>query len=90
VKDWISIIIGEGGGDSPLILISSLWVVGSNEACGGIEGARGWDMARSRGVVVAVFSFHMGFTFVLYTLCLVFGIMSCRHKKSFQLTFGRI
>jgi len=39
MEDWISIIIGEGGRDSLSILISSLWVVGSNEAEGGIEGA---------------------------------------------------
>jgi len=47
MEDWISIIIGEGARDSPLILISSLWVVGSNKASGGIQGARGRDMARS-------------------------------------------
>jgi len=47
-------------------------------------------MARSRGVVVAVFSFNMGFTFVPYTLCPVFGSMTCRDKKSFQLISGRI
>jgi len=48
-----------------------------------MEGARGRDMARSRGVVVGVISFHMEFTFVPCTLCPVFGSMSCRHRKSF-------
>jgi len=40
VKDYISIIIGEDGSDSPSIIISSLRVGGSNEAGGGIERAR--------------------------------------------------
>jgi len=57
MEDWISIIIGEGRRDRPSILISSLRVVGSNEVWGGRERTRGRDMARSRGVVVAVFSF---------------------------------
>jgi len=47
-------------------------------------------MARSGGVVVAVFFFLVGFTFVLYTLCPGCGSMSCTHKKSFKLISGRI
>ena len=41
-------------------------------------------MAGFRGIVVAVFSFHVGFVFVLYTGCPVLSSMSCRHKKLFH------
>ena len=46
-------------------------------------------MARSREIVVAVLSFHRGCVFVLQTGCPVLSTMSCRHKKSFQLIWGR-
>jgi len=90
MEDSISIIIGEGGRDSLSMLISSLRVGGSNEGRGGIPEARGRNMARSRGVVVIVFSFHMRFTFIPYTLGPLLGSMSCRHKKSFHPISGRM
>jgi len=89
MENWISIIIGEHKRDRPSILIPSHWVVRSNATSGGIKGTRDRDVARSRGVVVAVFACNMGFTFVPYTLFPVFGSMFCRHRKLFQLISRR-
>jgi len=47
-------------------------------------------MTRSRGVVVAVFPFHMGSIVIPYTVCPLFGSMSRRHKRWFQHISGRI
>ena len=85
----MSIIAGKGRRDSPSVFESALGVVGGDKALGGVEGARGWYVTGSRGIVVAVFSFHMGFVFVPYTGCPVLSSMFCRHKKSFQLIWGR-
>ena len=89
VEDWVSIIAGKGRRDSPSVFESALGVVRGNKASGGVEGARVSSVAGSRGIVVAVFSFHLDFAFVPYTGCPVLYSMSCRHKKSFQLIWGR-
>ena len=82
----MSIFASEGRRDGLSILKSALGMVIGDTAGGGVEGARVKDMARSGGIVVAVFSFHMGFfAFVLHTGCPVLSSISCRHKKSFQL-----
>ena len=59
-------------------------VVRGGKSSGRVEGARGRYVAKSREVVLAVLSFHMRFTFVPHTGCLVFCSMACRYKKSFQ------
>ena len=64
VKDWVSVIISEGGRDSPFIFISSLGVVRRDKARGGVEGSRDRNVSRSRGVIVAVFSIHVDIAFV--------------------------
>ena len=85
----MSIIAGKGRGNSPSLFESALGVVRGNKASGGVEGARGRYVAGSRGIVLAVFSLHLGFAFVPHTGYLVLSSMSCRHKKSFQLIWGR-
>ena len=85
----MSIFAGEGRRDGPSVFKSALGIVRGDKALDGVEGARGRFVAGSRGVVLAVFSFHVGFAFVPPTGCPVLSSMSCRHKKSFLLIWGR-
>ena len=85
----MTVIAGKGRRASPSLFESALGVVRGDNAQGGVEGASGRYVAGSREIVVAVFSFHVSFAFVPYTGCPVLGSMSCRHKKSFQLIWGR-
>ena len=89
MEDRVSIFTGEGRRDGPSVFKSALGMVKGDKALGGVERARGRYVARSRGIVVAVFAFQVGFSFVPHTGCPVFSSMSCRHKKSFLLIWGR-
>ena len=84
----MSIFASKGRGDGPSILKAVLGMVRGDKAWGGVEAARGRYVAGSRGVVVAVLSFHVGFAFGPHTGYLVLSSMSYRSKKSFQLIRG--
>jgi len=47
-------------------------------------------MARSRGVVVAVYSLHMGFTFLSYIVCPVFASMAVDIRNHCNSSLGEL